>query len=447
MPGLAGRIGRGRTIGLVLRAILFVVLALALNASARAESQSITINYDQAVGLAAKWILEKQFGPARQMLDGLEKAYPGDQQVLFLEGQLAFAEGDYKQAVAIYRRMLTKNPGLTRVRLELARALFAARDYEAARYHFEIALGQTLDEQARENIYAFLRAIRGRTSWLRFSAVFGPDSNPNFATNARTVDVLGTTFVLNPDARAKSSFGANVTAQGRYAFGEDNRNFVNGALEYRDYAGSFADYGALELTLGRSLVVGESLWTAELGPLVANYQDRELYHGAIARLTHARPLGEHLLASSYVSMKRLEYPTYAYLTGDQYWGGATLRYGLDPTSAAWTSVSLGRNLAHDAPYSYRAVGALLGYSKELPARFNVQVQVSAYRYSYDEPQPLFGADRTDDLLQLDLGITARDWSYQGFAPTLMLSAGRNDSSIPLYSYKRRFIGVGLTREF
>lgn len=60
--------------------------------------------------------------------------------------------------------MLSGNPSLTRVRLELARALFATGDFAVARYHFEIALGQTLDEQVRENAYAFLRAIRGRTS-------------------------------------------------------------------------------------------------------------------------------------------------------------------------------------------------------------------------------------------------------------------------------------------
>ena len=317
--------------------------------------------------------------------------------MLFLEGQLAFAEGDYGRAVAIYRRMLSKDPGLLRVRLELARALFAARDYAAAQYHFEIALGQTLDEQVRENVYAFLRAIRGRTSWFRLSAVFGPDSNPSFATDARTVNILGTTFVLNPDARAKRSFGADVTAQARYAFGEDNRYFVGGVLQHRDYTGSYADSDALELTLGRSAVVGAALWTAELGPLLADYQGKRLYHGAIVRLTNARPLGERLLSNSYLSLKRLVYPDYDYLTGNQYWAGTTLRYALDPTSGVSASVSLGRNHARDAPYSYRAVQGVLGYSKELPARFNVQMQISASRYVYDEPVPLFGADRTDHL--------------------------------------------------
>ena len=418
-----------------------------LSCSARAATQSITVNYEQAVGLAAKWILQKEFGPARKMLAKLEEAYPTDPQVRFLEGQLAFAEGDYRRAVAIYRRMLSKDPSLLRVRLELARALFAARDYAAAQYHFEIALGQTLNEQVREKIFAFLRAIRGRTSWFRLSAVFGPDSNPGFATDARTVNILGTTFVLNPDARAKRSFGADVTAQARYAYGEENRYFVAGTLEHRDYAGSYADSDALELTLGRSAIVGETLWGLEVGPLFADYQGKRLYHGSIVRLTNSRPFGERLLSNSYLSLKRLVYPDYDYLTDDQYWTGTSLRYALDPTAGVTASVSIGRAYARDAAYSYRAVQGSLGFSKELPARFNLQMQVSASRYVYDEPAPLFGADRTDRLTQADIVVTARDWSFRGFAPTLTLSAGRNDSTIPLYSYSRRFAGIGLTREF
>lgn len=96
----------------------------------------------------------------------LEKAYPLDPPVLSLRAQLAFAQGDYREAIATFRGTLSRNPSRTRIRLELARALFAARDYEAARYHFEIALGQTLDKWVKENVCAFLRAIRDSKKFL-----------------------------------------------------------------------------------------------------------------------------------------------------------------------------------------------------------------------------------------------------------------------------------------
>lgn len=381
------------------------------------------------------------------MLDGLAQANANDPQVMFLQAQLESAEGNYGKAAAIYRRMLSRDPSLLRVRLELARALFAARDYDASRYHFEIALGQTMDENVRQNVHAFLRAIRGRVTWLTFSATFGPDSNPNFATSARTIDLFGTTFELNPDARARRASGMVANAQGRYAFGEDNRYFVAGALEYRDYEGSFADSEAMELTLGRSFVTGEALWTVEAGPTLTGYQDRELYRGAVLRFTHALPLGQRFLTSSHLTFKHLDYPRFEHLTADQAWLGTTVRYAIDPTSAVWTGVLLGRSRAREDPYSYRAVEGSIGYAKELPARFNIQVQLAANRYVYYEPEPLFGEDRRDRLLRLDFALTARDWTVYGFAPRLTLSAARNSSTIPLFAYRRRFAGIGFTREF
>ena len=431
----------------VRRALLLACLGFSLHIGAQPSTPSIEIGFEEALSLAARWIVENHTAEAQQLLDGLGKAYPDHPQVLFLKGQLALIKADYGEAVKLFRRILSRNPDLTRVRLELARALFLARDFDAARYHFEIALGQALEEPVRENIYRFLRAIQGRTSWFTVSAVFGPDSNPTYATRAQTINLFGQTFVLNPDAKAKRAYGLIVDAQGRYVFGEDNRNFVRTAIGYRGYPGAYADYESFEITGGRSLISGQSLWTAEAGPLAARFQHQALYEGGVIRFTHTRPLGERFLASSYLSLKQIEYGTYEYLSAKQVWGGATMRYALNPTSGISGSVSLGNNRAENGAYSYDAMEATLGYSKELPSRFNVEARLTANRFSYDQPAPLFGTLREDELVQIDLDVTARDWSFHGFAPKVLMSVGHNHSTIALYSYDRRFLGIGMTRQF
>ncbi len=86
-------------------------------------------------------------------------------------------------------------------------------------------------------------------------------------------------------------------------------------------------------------------------------------------------------------------------------------------------------------------------SKELRTPLNLQASVSANRVDHDEALPLFGETRRDRLWRFDLDLTARDWRIADFAPRLSFSIGRNDSNLVLYAYKRRFAGIGFTREF
>jgi tetratricopeptide (TPR) repeat protein len=446
-----GRRSYARLAGSVAAKILASLVCFCSSAPTFAEPAtppSIDLSIEEASGLAARWLSEGNLEQAERILGLLRKADPDDPQVLFLEGQLALQKRDYPEAVRIFRGLLTRNPSLTRVRLELARALFLAQDYDAARYHFELVLGGDLPEGARDNVFAYLRAIYARTTRFNLTAVIGPDSNPTFATSAQTIQIGGNSYILNPDARARSAIGLVALAQGRFVFGEENRNFVRAAAEVRQFPGSYADFGYLEATLGRSFVTGESIWTTEAGPLGSQYQDRELYRGALVRLTHARPIGERFLSQAFASWRRLDYnQRFDYLSGNQGWLGTTLRYAIDPTSGTWISAALGINDAAERPYSYDAVEGAIGYVKELPSRLNAQVRVAASRVGYDAADPLFGAVRVDRLVRVDVELTARNWSFHGFAPMLLAGASWNDSSIPIYTYRRNYVSVGITREF
>ena len=57
----------------------------------------------------------------------------------FAQGRIAFLEQNYYEAIRFYRQVLSENPELNPVRIELAIALFHQRQDSAARTQFEKA--------------------------------------------------------------------------------------------------------------------------------------------------------------------------------------------------------------------------------------------------------------------------------------------------------------------
>lgn len=431
-----------------IRCLIFITLLANCAAAVANEPPSVNLSFEQGLSLSAGWITQGRLEDAEKLLALLEKVHPEDPELLFLKGQVALRKADYSAAIELFRTLLTQDPSRVRVRLELARALYLAHNYDAARYHFEIALGTDLPETVRDNILRFLRAIYAQTTFVTISALVVTDTNPNRATTARTVNILGQTFVLNPDARARPGVGLNVFGQARYAFGAENRSFIRGSFEWLDYPGRFADFGSLQITMGHNVFVRNHVWTLEAGPLGSLYQGRELYAGGLMQVTHASALGERLLSTQFVNWRRLNYASsYDYLTADQLWTGANLQYAFDSTSSLFGIVRVGLSNAKEKSYSYRAGEVSVGYSKELPARFNVQARLTAGQYRYRAEVPLFGVTREDQLLQADVDVVARNWSVAGFAPRLTVGFAMSRSNISLYTYNRNYVGVGVTREF
>jgi hypothetical protein len=402
---------------------------------------------EEATALAAQWLREGRTEEAGRLIDRLAAAFPEDPQIVFLQGLHALHTGRYRQAVERFRFLLTREPRLTRVRLELARALYLAGDFEAARYHFEAALGEDLPPAARENVLRFLRAIEAQTTWMRFTATLIRDTNPANATRAERITLFGLEFVVNPDSRPRDAWGVGLNADARYAFGSENRSFVRGAVIAREYAGRFADFHYVQATLGRNAFVGDSVLSAEAGPTYAWYQGRGLYAGGIVQASHSHPLGRRVLAQESLTWRWLDYERFEDLSGHQPWAGLHLRYALDGTSALGASLQLGRHSAREEAFSYRAVEAVLRYSKELPARLNFEARLTANRFHYLGEQPLFGIRRKDRLWRLDFEFLIRDWAVAGFAPYVAVSFERNDSTLPIHAYQRNFVAVGVSRAF
>ena len=127
------------------------------------------------------------------------------------------------EAIAAFRTMLIADPGLVRVRLELARAFFLKGEDTLATRHFEHVLAGKPPPPVVFNVNRFLSEIRARKRWsLRVGMALAPDSNISARSDEQTI-VLDTPigrlpFTFQAEDEAESGIGISVWAGGEYQY-------------------------------------------------------------------------------------------------------------------------------------------------------------------------------------------------------------------------------------
>ena len=171
--------------------------------------------------LAAGRLLMKA-GRFEDALAFLEQARPADEDEAierhFLLGAVYMRLRQPREAARQYEAILVIRPDMTRVRLELARAHYAAGQDDKAKHHFQLSLGAELPSSVESVVEGFLNAIDARKRWsahVSFAAL--PESNAVRRTDRETVQIGGATFRLNEDAREASGVGAQISAGAAYS--------------------------------------------------------------------------------------------------------------------------------------------------------------------------------------------------------------------------------------
>jgi len=368
-------------------------------------------------------------------------------QVLFLSGALYFLKGRYSDAAEEFRLMLARDPTLVRPRLELARALFMAREYNAARYHFEQVLASPLPEMVRINVLNYLTLIRERVPSFTFSFDIVADSNPKQATSSSIVEIGGLLYQLNQNALAQRATGVLLTAAGKVPLPSDPSWFVRGYVENYDYPGGELDQGYGQLLAGKHIDLGAHGLDFEGGAHLARYSGHTLYQGATWRASDFIRLGQTVALNVALEARDLRYEDFPFLSGWQYVGNVEVRHAITPASSIFGGLTYVRGLAAEDPYAYTGYGINVRYTHELKGGWIGSVFYQYSWYGFDGVDPFFGAVRVDNDNRFELSITNRYLSYKGFAPRLTVGSDDRRSNLELYSYRRTYVRVGVVTEF
>lgn len=376
----------------------------------------------------------------------------------FEAGLRALASGDAPRAIRLFRAILAEHPDLPRVRLELARAYFVARQWEDSRREFFVVLSGGVPATVKANILRFLQQIDARRGFdwtLSLGLATSPEAARQYDTDKVKVNVLGVPLPFTLKREHDGLYGVAASGSAEYrvelpspgdglratAFGQGFFNlfdgngggaddyrlgaragfrgawprttaFLSGVVSTRYFAGApLEDRVAAETGVEWRSASGLSLFASAAGGVVDDHVS-DFRDGTFAQLRAglAHAIGGRSLAGLAFDGEWLDarggFESYANLGGEVF-GQTDLGFGLDATARAYF-------LNQD-------------YAARIPALFETR---NEWEYGVDL-----------ELAKTDIFLLGQ------FTPYVKAGYSRRTSTISAFSYREVRFEVGIEKAF
>ena len=449
-----------------------LALLLALPAAAQTEEAPASPPSPRADAAAAErvdvqaLIEQGRFEDAIVALRPLLGQEPVDGNVLFLYGVASLeasqrpgrTEEDREillnEAVAAFHAMVVEAPGLVRVRLELARALFLKGEDDLAMRHFEAVLAGGVPEPVAVKVHAFLAEIRARRRWS-FNAGFAiaPDTNIGAGSDERTIYIFGLPFERDAAELTSSGVGLVLWGGGEYQYpiGDTTRLRAGANVSRREHSGSQFDEASVAVHLGPRVLIDPQTEASLLFTAGQRWAGTVKDHHSLGgRIEAAHRVSQSVTVNGRVSLQDRHYRTRTNFDGTA--GNISLggSWVIAPTVRLDASAGYGR----DRPKAMRErneryrVGA--GVSVALPYGFTVSGG-GDYRWTNFEPGwfphvPDNGA-REDETWSARASVYNRGFTLYGFSPALGVVHEVRNTNAQLHDYQRTSGELRFVRQF
>ena len=461
----------------VLRCTMFAALALSLTAAAGAAGEdggdtSVAAPVQGAsdpaafIGQAEALMQQGRFAEALGLLRPLAQGPEVDPGVAFLIGVAATELSQLPgvpaaaraalldEAVAAFRFMLVNQPGLVRVRLELARAFFLQGEYDLSRAHFEHVLAGNPPAPVVANVQGFLAQIRARSRWtVHGGLALAPDTNIGASSEERIIYIHGLPFERDAEELSTSGVGLSAWLSGEYQYpwGDRRRLRAGGDVSRRDYAGSSFDQSFVSLHAGPRWLVGENAEASVLASVRRRWMGgAQLYDALGARLETGYRVNRRVTTFGRASYHARSYRTQGHLDGpaaDVMIGSA---WTVSPTVRADAALGWGRERTDLERWRHERNWLRLGVTVALPRGFTVggsgEVRWTDYEGDWF-PHTAGGAAREDRTRSLRLSVHNRAFAWKGFSPRVSLVHEVRDTNAQLYDYERTGGELSVVRVF
>ena len=366
------------------------------------------------------------------------------------------------EAIAAFRGMLVRSPGLVRVRLELGRAFFLKGEDILARRHFERVLAGRPPAAVALNVHRFLAQMRARKRWsVRVGVALAPDSNIGATSEERTIYIGGLPFRRDREELTSSGIGVSAWLGGEYQYplGDSGagagpsrwRLRAGGDISRREYRAREFDRMTLSAYLGPRWLIGRASEASLLASARQGWQaDEQEYRDLGFRAEARHRLSLRTRASLDATWHQRRYERRTHLDGAVTDISAGIGWVVTPTvrlngAAGWGRV--GAELERER-HSRRWVR--LGANFALPYGFTAGGSATLRWTDYEGDWLFFtpdGESRSDLTRNFRVDVHNRGLTVGGFSPQISAVHERRTTNAQIYDYKRTFGELRFVRLF
>ena len=420
------------------------------------------------IGKARALVKQGRHLEALTVLRPLAARKPVPNEVLFLIG-LAGVEGSHRPglsekardalldaAIEALRTILIRDPGLVRVRLELARAFFLkGRDPLArlrgadalAREHFERVLASGPPAAVALNVNRFLAQMRARKDWTgRLGFALAPDTNLGGSSGDDIIwiPVGGQRLPFTLDRPAEKSSGIGIVAwaggEYQYPLAREWRLRVGGDFSRREYRSDKFDRMTVSGHLGPRWLVGRATEASLLAVVRQSWlSDEEDYRDVGLRVEARRRLTPRMTANARVSRAERRYAERDGLDGPVTDVSLGADHVLSPTMRANLTTGWGKEKPETKRQRNTSHWLRAGMTFALPWGFTVggsgTLRWSAYEGNW-WPFTEDGSPRRDITRNFRVDVHNRGFTVGGFSPQVSLIREDRLSNAQLHDYER-----------
>jgi hypothetical protein len=408
-------------------------------------SKEQTEALEKRLGEALKLYKDRKFGQALPIFREISREVE-TLSIMWWLGTSAMKSGDNQLAIEKFQKMLSLNPKLQRVRLELALAYFESGKYAEAKKEFLTVKSENPPDSVRSNIDQFLTAIEENTKkvfWnVRLSEGIMWDDNVNGGPTNRDLAIAGGTLTLDNESVKNSDFASVTSLSGNvlYDIGKRNGLMWNTAVDlyYKSY---FEDhkynFGMFDLTSGPWWVSNQYIIKVPFG-----YTDRTYGSDRLSYSMHADPSFEYFFNQYFSLRASFSYNKENYYSENNFdFNNNTKVYQIAPSFYFFNRqhiITLNADYeisdADARRYSYTAPRYGISYFVRFPTQTEIFLKYQWVQKDYKGIPLLYEEERVDRRHGVTAVLSQEFMKY--FVVSYAFTYTKNDSNAALYEFNQ-----------